>query len=103
LRDYRRKAKENARRQRDREGKRRTQESEPTSVGVHKIETRNEEDEMEKGITRKEEQYRNTTTVRWTDAQMRAVCDTAWSRRTSVSKMVREMVTDKLKKEGVEI
>ncbi|MFC1453015.1 hypothetical protein ACFLSJ_06675 [Verrucomicrobiota bacterium] len=46
------------------------------------------------------EQLRNTTTVRWSDDQMRIVSDTAWRRRTTVSEMIRGLVMDALGKEG---
>lgn len=52
---------------------------------------------------REEEQMRRITTVRWTDDQMKIIADTAWERRTSVSEMIREMVSDALSKEGIQI
>ena len=51
----------------------------------------------------KARQLRNTTTIRWTDDQMKIIADTAWERRTSVSEMIREMVSDALSKEGIQI
>jgi hypothetical protein len=75
--------------------------AEATSVAPQTgIET---EEQMQREEINPELRYRNTTTIRWTDAQMRTVCDTAWQRRTSVSEMVREMVIEALSKQGVEV
>ena len=50
-----------------------------------------------------EDLKRNCLTIRWPDAQHKAVVDTAWRRRTSASEMIREMVLDRLRADGVKV
>ena len=48
-------------------------------------------------------QHRNSTSIRWTDSQMKVVSDTARERRTNVSAMIRDMVIQALRRDGVRI
>ena len=49
------------------------------------------------------EMLRNTLTIRWGDAEHRAVVDEAWKRRMSASELVRGYVVAGLELDGVAV
>lgn len=46
---------------------------------------------------------RNGLTVRWPDSIHKAICDMAWAQRQTVSSLVRNVMVDHLKRNGVRV
>ena len=52
---------------------------------------------------KQELQKRNGLTVRWPDSVHKAVCEMAWEQRQTVSSLVREVMVDHLRKNGIRV
>ena len=51
----------------------------------------------------KERLRRNTMSIRFTDQEHKLVCNTAWKNRISASGMIREILLNGLKEQGLDI